>query len=100
MGLIKSLKLNFSWLKNFFKKKRARIGIYGPPNAGKTTLANRIIRDWTGDAMGSVSPIPHETRRARRGTKEFIIFYFLFTILQTWTKNYPVVQLKRNTDKH
>jgi len=66
MGIIKSLKVNFTWFKKFFKKKRARIGIYGPPNAGKTTLANRIIRDWTGDAMGSVSAIPHETRRARR----------------------------------
>ncbi len=66
MGIIKRLRKNFSWLKKFFKKKRARIGIYGPPNAGKTTLANRIIRDWTGDAMGSVSQIPHETRRARR----------------------------------
>jgi len=66
MGIIKSFKKNFTWFKKFFKKKRARIGIYGPPNAGKTTLANRIIRDWTGDAMGSVSQIPHETRRARR----------------------------------
>jgi GTP-binding protein Era len=66
MGIIKSLKMNFTWFKKLFKKKRARIGIYGPPNAGKTTLANRIIRDWTGDAMGSVSVIPHETRRARR----------------------------------
>ncbi len=66
MGIIKSLGLKFTWLKSLFKKKRARIGIYGPPNAGKTTLANRIIRDWTGDAMGSVSAIPHETRRARR----------------------------------
>jgi hypothetical protein len=43
-----------------------RIGIYGPPNAGKTTLANRIARDWTGDAIGPESHIPHETRRARR----------------------------------
>jgi len=66
MGIIKRLGLNFSWLKKLFKKKRAKIGIYGPPNAGKTTLANRIVRDWTGDAMGSVSHIPHETRRARR----------------------------------
>jgi GTP-binding protein Era len=66
MGIMKRLGLNFKWLKKLFKKKKARIGIYGPPNAGKTTLANRIIRDWTGDAMGSVSHIPHETRRARR----------------------------------
>lgn len=43
-----------------------RVGIYGPPNAGKTTLSNRIVRDWTGDAVGPVSEIPHETRRARR----------------------------------
>jgi small GTP-binding protein len=66
MGIMKKLGLKFSWLKKLFKKKKARIGIYGPPNAGKTTLANRIVRDWTGDAMGSVSHIPHETRRARR----------------------------------
>ncbi|MBN2111053.1 MAG: GTP-binding protein [Methanosarcinaceae archaeon] len=67
MGVIKRFKKNFSDLFNkLFKKQNARIGIYGPPNAGKTTLANRILRDWTGDAMGSVSHIPHETRRARR----------------------------------
>jgi GTPase len=60
-----------SFLSKFFKKKRTRIGIYGPPNAGKTTLANRIARDWTGDAVGPVSEIPHETRRARK--KEDII---------------------------
>jgi GTPase SAR1 family protein len=34
------------FLARFFKKKRTRIGIYGPANAGKTTLANRIARDW------------------------------------------------------
>ena len=67
MGFIKKVKKNFSSIfKNLFKKKTAKIGIYGPPNAGKTTLANRIIRDWTGDAMGAVSNVPHETRRARR----------------------------------
>ncbi len=61
------VKKKFSgFLNRFFKKKRTRIGIYGPPNAGKTTLANRIARDWTGDAVGPVSEIPHETRRARR----------------------------------
>ncbi|ABE52775.1 MULTISPECIES: Era-like GTP-binding protein [Methanococcoides] len=63
MGVMGSFKKFF---KRLFNKKNARIGIYGPPNAGKTTLANRILRDWTGDAMGSVSHIAHETRRARR----------------------------------
>ncbi|SET10597.1 GTP-binding protein [Methanococcoides vulcani] len=67
MGVIRSFRKNFSnFFKKLFNKKNARIGIYGPPNAGKTTLANRIVRDWTGDAMGSVSHIAHETRRARR----------------------------------
>jgi GTP-binding protein Era len=31
-----------------------------------TTLANRIARDCTGDAVGPESHVPHETRRARR----------------------------------
>lgn len=53
-----------NWLKALFKKKHLRIGIYGPPNAGKTTLANRITKDWTGDIIGTVSEIPHETRKA------------------------------------
>jgi GTP-binding protein Era len=67
MGVFDSIKRNFSvWLRKVFKKRIARIGIYGPPNAGKTTLANRIVRDWSGDAMGSTSEIPHETRRAKR----------------------------------
>lgn len=62
-------KVNTAFTKFFgslFGKKHVKIGIYGPPNAGKTTLANRIVRDWTGEIMGAASPIPHETRRARR----------------------------------
>ncbi|MDX1611556.1 MAG: Era-like GTP-binding protein [Candidatus Thermoplasmatota archaeon] len=55
-----------SWVRNIFGKKQAKIGIYGPPNAGKTTLANRLVRDWAGDVMGAASATPHETRRARR----------------------------------
>lgn len=46
----------------FAKKKDIKLGIYGPPNAGKTTLANQICKDWLGERMGSVSKIPHETR--------------------------------------
>lgn len=68
MDVFKSFKMSLgSWLSRIFGKRRARIGIYGPPNAGKTTLANRIVKDWSGDgALGSVSSIPHETRRAVR----------------------------------
>ncbi len=67
MGLLRRLRQGrFSRVvQKIFGKKHARIGIYGPPNVGKTTLANRILRDWTGDIMGSVSDIPHETRRAK-----------------------------------
>ncbi|MEA1907990.1 MAG: Era-like GTP-binding protein [Euryarchaeota archaeon] len=68
MGIIKRIKSNFSAALNrvFGRGKTRRIGIYGPPNAGKTTLANKIVRDFTGDVVGSVSNIPHETRRAHR----------------------------------
>jgi small GTP-binding protein len=68
MGLISSLRESLgSWISRIFKKKRAKIGLYGPPNAGKTTLANRIIRDWSdGESLGNVSAVPHETRRAMR----------------------------------
>ena len=46
----------------FKKKKHVKLGLYGPPNAGKTTLANKICQDWLGEDMGTVSNIPHETR--------------------------------------
>ena len=49
--------------KNLFsQKKHIKLGLYGPPNGGKTTLANRICQDWLGEDMGSVSNIAHETR--------------------------------------
>ena len=57
--------------RNFFKRMVSKIlgrrgelklGFYGPPNSGKTSLANRICKDFTGEEMGSVSNVPHETR--------------------------------------
>ena len=49
----------------FKKKKEISLGFYGPPNAGKTSLANKICKDWTGEALGTVSNIPHETRNVQ-----------------------------------
>ena len=46
----------------FRSKKDVKIGFYGPPNSGKTSLANQICKDWTGEELGIVSKIPHETR--------------------------------------
>jgi len=68
MGIIKGIRDSITRVTErlFRENEQRRIGIYGPPNAGKTTLANRIARDWTGDAVGPESQIPHETRRARR----------------------------------
>ena len=48
------------------KEKKLKIGFYGHPNSGKTTLANRMTKDWTGKSLGLVSEIPHETRRVYR----------------------------------
>lgn len=58
----------------FKKKKHIKLGIYGPPNSGKTTLANRICKDWLGENMGAVSKIPHETREVQ--VKEKITIKF------------------------
>jgi len=51
-----------SFFTKFKKKKNMKIGLYGPPNGGKTTLANRICKDWIGEDMGTVSNVAHETR--------------------------------------
>jgi len=49
----------------FGKKDSIKLGFYGPPNAGKTSLANRICKDWTGEEIGAVSKVPHETRHVQ-----------------------------------
>jgi len=53
-------------LKALFKKKEnIKLGFYGPPNSGKTSLANKICKDWTGEEIGIVSKVPHETRQVQ-----------------------------------
>ena len=61
--MLNILKFLGKW-KTFFRKKRGtmKLGLYGPPNSGKSTLANRICLDWLGQEMSTVSNIPHETR--------------------------------------
>ncbi|MFH0922765.1 MAG: Era-like GTP-binding protein [Candidatus Micrarchaeota archaeon] len=61
------------WFKNLFGgRKTFSLGLYGNVNAGKSTLANRISKDWTGEEMSSVSEIPHETRSVVRKEKVHI----------------------------
>jgi len=65
--MIKILK-NFSRriLASIFKRREdINIGFYGPPNSGKTTLANIICKDWTGEELGIASKVPHETRNVQ-----------------------------------
>ncbi len=60
-----------NWFNGFFskllstflgKRGKLKLGLYGPPNGGKTTLANVICKDWLGEELGSVSSVAHETR--------------------------------------
>jgi GTPase len=55
--LLKKLKFN-----PFGKRNNFKLGLYGPPNGGKSTLANRVCQDWLGEDMSSVSHVAHETR--------------------------------------
>jgi small GTP-binding protein len=48
------------------KEKKLKIGFYGHPNSGKTTLANTMSNDWVGKPIGLVSEVPHETRKVCR----------------------------------
>lgn len=59
-----------NWLKKVLgKKKDLVLGIYGSPNVGKTTLANRICVELAGEPVGTVSPVPHETRSVQKKEK-------------------------------
>ncbi len=62
----------FGWISSLFgNRKSVSLGLYGSPNTGKTTLANKISVDWLGEPVGSVSEVPHETREVKR--KEHIV---------------------------
>jgi GTPase SAR1 family protein len=70
MGLLSRIRSR--WL-NIFSgdSSPGNIGIYGPPNGGKTTLTNRIISESTDkenieDLQGSASSVAHETREAKK----------------------------------
>lgn len=64
MQKLKELTKKF-WMKFFKAQGKVKLGFYGPPNAGKTSLANKICQDWLGEDIGSVSKIPHETRNVQ-----------------------------------
>tara|TARA_Y100000310_G_scaffold137447_1_gene136333 strand:- start:25535 stop:26170 length:636 start_codon:yes stop_codon:yes gene_type:complete len=55
--LLKKFKFN-----PFGRRDNFKLGLYGPPNGGKSTLANRVCQDWLGEDMSSVSHVAHETR--------------------------------------
>lgn len=51
------------FFRNIFRgRRKLKLGLYGPPNGGKSTLANKICMDWLGEEMSSVSNVAHETR--------------------------------------
>lgn len=62
--LVKKIKGIFGSL--FGKKRTIRLGIYGEPNTGKTSLANKISMDWLGKPVGEVSNMPHTTRMIQK----------------------------------
>lgn len=64
LKLIKNF-IDHVWNSIFSYKKDVRLGFYGPPNGGKTTLANKVCSDWLGEEIGSTSKIPHETRKVQ-----------------------------------
>lgn len=67
MGMFSSVKDKVTSALGFGSTQEPkRIGIYGPPNSGKSTLANQVCQDWTGEPLGAEGPVPHETRRAKK----------------------------------
>lgn len=72
--------------KIFARRREIKIGLYGPPNTGKTTLANRICKDCLGEELGTVSEIEHETRTVQLKEKikvQRASRSLLFTLIDT-----------------
>ncbi|MFB6204109.1 MAG: Era-like GTP-binding protein [Candidatus Nanohaloarchaea archaeon] len=67
--MLEGLKQLLSNLFSSSEKDDLSLGIYGPPNAGKSTLANQISLDLTGEDMSDVSEVPHETRAVEKKEK-------------------------------
>ena len=61
----------FKFFKFFKKNQKISLGLYGPPNAGKTTLANMVLKDILGDDAPefSTSNVEHETREVQKVEK-------------------------------
>ena len=61
----------FDFFSFFKKKKKLSLGLYGPPNAGKSTLANQILKDIMGDDAPNfaTSSVEHETREVQKVEK-------------------------------
>lgn len=46
--------------------KTASVCLVGEVNTGKSTLANRIAKDFAGEEISEISEIPHETREIKK----------------------------------
>src|SRR3989344_3333419 len=85
--MLKRIRGAFNKFFSIFKKKKTiRLGLYGPPNAGKTSLANMICKDCLGEEMGVSSEIPHETREINMKEHEEVKSggrSFIFNLIDT-----------------
>jgi small GTP-binding protein len=65
------VKFIFNFFNLFKRRKKISLGLYGPPNAGKSTLANKILEDILGEDAPkfATSSVEHETREVQNVEK-------------------------------